>query len=113
MWSTYLDEIVSSIQDLDRLAEDAADCGLISVPVTTMILTAGLSAYDRAWVVLLTIDSQIRESPQLLQTHVIPVLRRQPGLDRIVSTLHASCGKSLLKPVYIRMKNLTTSLVAA
>ena len=97
VWSTYLDKIVSSIQDPDRLAEDAASCGLISVPVKTMILTAGLSADDRAWVVLLTIDSRIRESPQLLQTHVIPVLRRQPGLDRIVSTLQASCGESLLK----------------
>ena len=95
MWSTHFDETVSSIQDPDRLAEDAASCGLISVPVKDLILTAGLSAYDRAWVVLLTIDSRIRESPQLLQTHVIPVLRRQPGLDRIVSTLHASCSKSL------------------
>ena len=99
MWSTYLDKIVSSIQDLDRLAEDAVRCGLISVQIKTMILTAGLPADDRAWVILLTIDSRIRESPQLLQTCVIPVLRRQPGLDRIVSTLHASCGESLLKPI--------------
>ena len=99
MWSSYLDKIVLSIQDPDHLAEDAASCGLISVQIKTVILTAGLSADDRAWVVLLTIDSRIRESPQLLQTHVIPLLRRQPGLDRIVSTLHASCSKSLLKPV--------------
>ena len=100
VWSTYLDEIVSSIQDPDRLAEDAASCGLISVPVKTVILTAKLSADDRAWVVLLTIDSRIKESPQLLQTHVIPVLRKQPGLDRIVSTLQASYGESLLKPIF-------------
>ena len=99
MWSTYLDEIVSSIQDPDHLAEDAANCGLISVQIKTVILTAKLSADDRAWVILLTIDSRIKESPQLLQTHVIPVLRKQPGLDRIVSTLQASCGESLLKPV--------------
>jgi hypothetical protein len=97
VWSTCLDETVSSIQDPDRLAEDAANRGLISVPVKNLILTAGLSIDDRALTVLLLIDSRIRESPRLLHTHVIPMLRRQPGLDRIVSTLQASYmyGKSL------------------
>ena len=83
--------MVSAVQDPDRLAEDAANAGLILVPVKELIISAtGLPAHDRALTILLTIDSQMRENPQLLHTHVIPVLRRQPGLDRVVSALQAS-----------------------
>ena len=102
VWSTCFNETVSAIQDPDRLAEDAASAGLISPPVKQLLLSGcgELPVCDRALTVLLTIDSRIRESPQLLCTHLIPVLRRQPGLDRVVSTLQTSCGESLRQHSY-------------
>ena len=88
VWRTHIDEIVAAIQDPDGLAEEASKAGLISTTVKELLTNAMFS--DKALTVLLTIDSRIRENPQLLHTHVIPVLKRQPGLARVVSTLQDS-----------------------
>ena len=95
VWHACFDETVSAIQDPDHLAEDAANAGLISATTKELILGAGLPARDRSLTILLTIDSQMRENPQLLHTCMIPVLRRQQGLERVVSALQASYGESL------------------
>ena len=96
VWCTHFDEMVSAIQDPDRLAEDAAIAGLILRPVKDSLISAVLPAHDKASTVLLTIEEQIRERPQLLHTRVIPVLRTQPGLGRVVSGLQASYGELLI-----------------
>ena len=94
MWRKHFDEVVGAIQDPDRLAEEACEAGLIATPIKEALMNAMYP--DKGLTVLLTIDSQIRERPQLLHTHVIPLLRRQPGLVRVVSTLTASqCGELL------------------
>ena len=95
VWYTHFDEMVSAVQDPDRLAEDAVNAGLISKPVKDLLLSAVLPASDKALTVLLTIEREIKEGPQLLHTLVIPVLRTQPGLSRVVSTLQASYGELL------------------
>ena len=88
VWRTHINEIVAAIQDPDGLAEEASKAGLISTTVKELLTNAMFS--DKALTILLTIDSRIRENPQLLHTHVIPVLKRQPGLARVVSTLQDS-----------------------
>lgn len=95
VWDACFDEMVASIQDPDRLAEDAANAGLILVQMKELIQSAGLPAHSRASTVLQIIKKELKERPQLLHTHVIPVLSRQPGLDRVVSALRASNGESL------------------
>ena len=85
VWRTHIDEMVVAIRDPDGLAEEASKDGLILTSQKECLTNAMLP--DKALTVLLTIDSRIRENPQLLHTHVVPVLKRQPGLARVVSTL--------------------------
>ena len=85
--------MVSAIQDPDHLAEDAANAGLILQPVKDLLRSAVLPVHDKALTVLLTIEREIKDKPQMLHTHVIPVLRTQPGLGRVVSALQAGYGE--------------------
>ena len=88
VWRTHIDEIVAAIRDPDGLAEEASKDGLILTSLKECLTNAVFP--DKVLTVLLTIDSRIRENLQLLHTRVVPVLKRQPGLARVVSTLQAN-----------------------
>ena len=96
IWRTHFEEIVTSIQDPDALAEEACKAGLIPLHVKEMLINTPFPDGDsKVMTILLTIEGRIKDNPQLFRTHLMSVLRKQPGLDGVVSTLQASYGESL------------------
>ena len=94
VWRTHFDKLASAIQDPDSLAEEATKAGLILVSVKELLTSAALPAHDKTLTVLLTIERQIKDNPQLLHTRVIPLLRRQPGLEGVAFAMQANYGES-------------------